>query len=273
MKKTILPILLIICLLLLQGCETLGHQKFYNQVAPIKYPPTEKVIVFEYSNVDINEIYELLYSDFLIVGKSSFNGPYENPTKSISYAESIGTDVFITTSQFKETRTSFFDLSLPTTTTTNFSGYTSSGSFFGSATSYGIRTTTLPVTVNRYNQKGLYLRNVNNVKPLWERKKTDYQKTGLNELEGVWYNNNYEVELFLSGNQIVGFLTKKPIDKDSQTHWDSGDIKLLFNPEKGVGIYLMGDKTPMPSKIKVNKFGHLEVDLILVDEKFSFAKR
>ena len=69
---------------LLSGCAQLGHKEFYSQIAPSKYPPTSKVMVFEYSNVDLDEIYQLLFSDFLIVGKSSFNGPYENPAQSVS---------------------------------------------------------------------------------------------------------------------------------------------------------------------------------------------
>jgi hypothetical protein len=80
--------------LFLSGCTTLGHKTFYNQVAPIKYPPTSNVMIFEYSNVDLEEIYELLFSDFLVIGKSGFNGPYEPPTQSRSYAKSIGADFF-----------------------------------------------------------------------------------------------------------------------------------------------------------------------------------
>lgn len=135
--------------LLVQGCSSLGHKEFYTQVAPMKYPPTEKTMVFEYANVNLKEIYDLLFSDFLIIGRSSFNGPYENPDRSVIYAKSIGADVFLSTSQLKETRTSFMNLSTPTSSTTYIAGNSGTGSFYGTPTTYGTRTTTVPITVNR----------------------------------------------------------------------------------------------------------------------------
>ena len=119
--------------LLLQGCGSagfLGHKEFYTQAAPTKYPPTEKTMVFEYSNVNLKKVYDLLFSDFLIIGRSGFNGPYEKPDRSVFYAKSIGSDVFISTSQFKEARISFMDLSTPTSSTTRISGYSGAGSFY-----------------------------------------------------------------------------------------------------------------------------------------------
>jgi hypothetical protein len=163
----------------------LGHQQFYSQAAPTKYPPTRQLRVFEYQNVELREIYELLFSDFLIIGRSAFNGPFENPSSSASFAKSIGTDIFISTSQFKETRTSFISLSTPTTSTTHVSGYSGSGSFYGTATTYGTQQTTVPIRVNRYDQDGYYLRNVNNVVPLWERRIEQYERTSQSDLEGT----------------------------------------------------------------------------------------
>lgn len=51
------------------------------------------------------------------------------------------------------------------------------------------------------------------------------------------------------------------------------DLKMIFNPETGGGIYLMADRTPQPANIKLNKFGYLEVSLILQNDAFSFARR
>lgn len=253
----------------LTGC-TIGHQKFYGQVAPTKYPPTDKVMVFEYANVNLSEIYELLFNDFLVVGKSNFNGPYEDPSQSVSYAKSIGADVFITSSQFKETRTSFMNLSTPTTSTTYMSGYSGSGSFYGTATTYGTKTTTIPVSVNRYDQDGMYLRNVNKVTPLWERSRDQYQKTSDNSIDGIWKNENYEIELFQSGNQIVAFIKGTPKELEV---WKDKQLKFVYGLDSKVGIYLMGNKTPMPSSFEINKFGHLEIRLLTNGEKFSFARK
>ncbi len=264
------PALIITFLALLaQGCANLGHEEFYTQRAPIKYPPTKKIMVFEYGNVDLKEIYEILFSDFLIIGRSAFHGPYEDPKESVSFAKSIGADVFLATSQFEETRTSFINLSTPASSTTDFSGYSGIGSFYGTATTYGTKTTTIPITVNRYDQKGLYLRNVNNIVSLWERIQDQYKRTGSSDLEGGWFNENYKLRLYRSGQQIVAFISEEPKDRPD---WGKGQLKFIFGVDSGVGIYLAGNKTPMPSEFKLNKFGHLEVTIITIKETFSFAR-
>lgn len=257
--------------LLLQGCSVLGHKKFYSQVAPTEYPPNEKTMVFEYSDVKLNEIYDLLFSDFLVIGRSGFSGPYEDPSRSIMFARSIGADVFLSTAQFKETMTSFINLSTPTSNTTYISGYSGTGSFYGSATTYGTRTTVIPISVDRYGQFGLYLRNVNNVVPLWERTEGQYKKTKSSDLEGGWFNLNYKLNLYRSGDQLVAFVAERPNDED-RSSWSQGQLKFIYGVESGLGVYLMGNKTPMPAEFKLNKFGHLEVTLITSRESFSFAR-
>lgn len=267
MKK----IIYLFVFLMLSGCASLGYKKFYTQVAPVKYTPTEKVIIFEYENVDLKEIYDLLFSDFLVIGKSSFNGPYQNPRKAVSYAQSIGADILLASSQFQETRTSFINQSTPTSSTTymKVSGYSGVGSFYGTATTFGTQTTTIPVRVDRYDQDGLYLKNVNSVVSLWERTEDQYKKTGNSDLEGVWFNEEYKLNLYRSGQQLVAFIYGEP---KARTSWGNGQLKLIYGVDSGVGVYLMGDKTPMPAKFKLNKFGHLEVTLIMTKDTFSFAR-
>lgn len=265
MKKFIALVVVV----LLSGCAQLGHKEFYSQIAPSKYPPTSKVMVFEYSNVDLDEIYQLLFSDFLIIGKSSFNGPYENPAQSVAYAKSIGADIFISTSQFKETRTSFMNLSTPTTSTTYISGYSGSGSVYGTATTYGTQTTTIPIRVNRYDQEGIYLKKMGSNVPLWERTEAQYKETSKNPLSGKWQNESYRLTVYQSGDQMVAFIDE--VLKGDRS-WSTGQLKMIFGEDSDVGIYLMGNKMPMPSKIYINKFGHLEIELLTNSEKFSFAK-
>lgn len=260
----------IACVFLSAGCTSLGHVKFYDQIAPSKYSPTSSVMIFEYSNVSIDEIYDLLYSDYLIVGKSGFNGPYENPERAMSYAKSIGADVFISAAQFEETRTSFLNLSTPTTSTTYYSGMTSGGSFSGTATTYGTTTTTVPISVDRYDQYGIYLKNVNNIQPTWERRRDQYEVTADSEYSGIWENENYQIEIIQSGQQLVAFITKV-IEGDKS--WSEDQLKMFFGVETGVGIYMMGSKAPIPAKFGVNKFGHLEVRLLTDEQQFSFARQ
>lgn len=256
--------------LLIQGCGTVGHKKFYTQAAPTTYPQTEKLTTFEYSNVDLEEIYNLLFSDFLIIGRSSFNGPYESQNNSTSFAKSIGADVFISSSQFKETKTTFSTFSTPTTNRAYISGYSGSGSYYATATTYGTRTTTVPISVDRYDQDGLYLRNVKNVTPLWKRTRSQYKRTESSSTEGFWFNKNYKLHQFKSGQQMVSFISGETSQSEV---WKQGDLKFAYGTDSGVGVYLMGDKTPVPAEFKINKFGHLEVKLFTSGETFSFARQ
>ena len=266
MKK----LLILLMFAALTGCAALEHQHSFKQVAPTKYPKTAKVLVFEYRNVNLHEIYDLIYSDFLIIGKSEFTGPYEDPNSSLEFAQSIGADVFVATSQFKETRTSFVPMVTPISSTSYFTGNNASGPFYGTSNNYGTRTTMVPVYIDRYEQNGMYLKNVNQVVPLWDKKRADYKETETHSLSGNWYNENFDLKLYKSGAQIVAFFDSTPKGKESG-HID--DLKLLFNPESGAGIYLMPDRTPQPALIKVNKFGHLEVDLLSRSETLSFARK
>lgn len=259
---------------LIQGCATIGHKKFYTQVAPTKYPSTEKVLVFEYADVNLKDVYDLLFSDFLIIGRSGFTGPYQTALQSASFARSIGADIFLSTSQFRETRTSFINRSTPTSNTTFVSGYSGSDAFYGTATTYGTRITTIPITINRYDQEGLFLRNVNNVNPLWERTDAQYKKTGSSELDGIWFDENYKINVYRSGQQIVAFIDTFVMNtREQRIDWKQGQLKFVYGIDSGVGVYLMSNKKPEPAKIGLNKFGHLQISLISTGNTFSFARQ
>lgn len=253
----------------LAGCNTIGHKQFYQQVAPKKFDATEDVKVFTYNNVDLSEIYELIFSDYIIVGKSAFNGPVQDAELSVPFAKSIGADIILASFQFAETRTSFMNLSTPTTSTTYINGYNGSGSVYGTATTYGTSTTTIPIRVNRYDQDAIFLHRISDNKTLWERTAKDYDVTGQNKLSGTWENENYRVRLVESGDQMVAFIDEV---LDGDKSWSKAELKMLFGVQSGVGIYLMGNKTPQPSEFKVNKFGYLEVNLLSGDSTFSFMK-
>jgi hypothetical protein len=263
-------LLMLLMAALLTGCAALQHQQTFYQVAPTKYPKTARVMVFEYRNVNIREIYDLLYSDYLIIGRSEFIGPYEDPKRSAEFAMTTGADIFVTASQFKESQTSFVPSFTPTTDISYISGFTGTGSFYGTVTSYGTRTTMIPVHYDRYDQNGLFLKNVNHVSPLWERKRADYKETGTNPLSGLWYNENAELRVYKSGTQMVAFFEHAPKGKEMG---QLDDLKMLFNPETGAGVYLMANRTPQPANIKLNKFGFLEVNLVSQNDTFSFARR
>lgn len=261
-------ILVLFLVIIIQSC-TSGHQKYYTQISPTKYPPTESVMNFSYLNVNLNEIYNLLFSDFLIIGSSNFIGSYDSPESSESFAKSIGTDVFLASLQFGGTTTSLIPLMTPTTNTTYISGYSGASSFNGKITSFGTRTTAIPIVTVNFKQSGLYLKNINNIMPIWERTEVQYPKTEKSELEGLWLNENYKINTYKSGEQLVAFTAEKPKVNEN---WDKGQLKFVYNLKTGIGTYLMASKAPMPAKFQLNKFGHIEVNLVTTKDSFSFAR-
>ncbi len=103
---------LLILLVILQGCltvRTIDHYKNnYVQRAPMKYPETDEVMNFHYDNVDLESVYDLLFSDYLIIGSSDFfEKSVDDEEDSIPYAKSIGTDIFLSVTQYKESITYF----------------------------------------------------------------------------------------------------------------------------------------------------------------------
>ena len=178
--------------------------------------------------------------------------------------------MLLATAQSGETRTTFIETSTPTVETTQTTGYVGGVPFSGTTTSYGTSTKTVPITVTRFDQEGYFLRNVGDVEPLWEHVRSDYARTAPSDLDGIWYSDNYELELFRSGKNIVAFINSPPSDRPD---WRSGDLKFIFDAGLRTGVYLWGDRTPQPSSFGVNRFGHLEVDLKLMGQTVSFARK
>lgn len=254
----------------LSGC-VIGHQQFVSYQAPVKYPPVEDTWVFEYSDVDVHQLKDLLFAEFLTLAESSFVGPYEDPRTSERFASGMGADVFVVSTQFRNTQTSILPLTLPSTTTTSFSGSVGTRGFSGTATTYGTTTTMIPVSVDRYNQKGLYLRNVKKVKPLWVRTRAEYSPSGPCQFDGDWRNEKYQLAVYRSGNEVVGVI-KAVLDRELRKSWSPDDLKFVFGLETGNAIYLMGNRSPMLARAKTNDFGFLEFELIPSGEKFSFIR-
>ena len=120
----------------------------------------------------------------------------------------------------------------------------------------------------------MYLRNVNNIVPIWEKIKKHYPKDGNDPLTGFWKNESYIVEVYQSGSQMVGFVSEIP-EGSRVRGWSKDQLNMSFDMESGRGVYLLGSKMPVPEEIKLNKFNHLEVNPLLLEEdppSFSFAR-
>lgn len=246
---------LLIATTLVSGCVGPGYKQFYQQVAPTTYPQTKRVLVFKYSE-DLDDIYKHLYSDWLIIGRSDFVGPYENPDMAKGRGMSLGADIIIASANYAESRTGSMTLTTPTVTTSQVSGYTPNGYVSGTVTTYGTQSKQVPITVERYNQSLFFLKNVNNQKPIWEKTKTDFLLSSDHVIAGRWKNKDYEIEVFQSDADIVGFLISTP---KKEPAWKQGELKFIFNSSSGNGIFLRKSKAPSTGKFGVNKFGHLEV--------------
>ncbi|SVB81345.1 uncharacterized protein METZ01_LOCUS234199 [marine metagenome] len=82
--------------------------------------------------------------DYLIMGESSFNGPYEDSYDAKSFAMSVGADILITSSKYQGTRSGTMQLSTPDQQTTYHSGTITGssegcGSYSGTSITYGTK--------------------------------------------------------------------------------------------------------------------------------------
>jgi hypothetical protein len=264
-KKLVFLTLVLSVLFFVSGCIEGPFGEFYEQISPTTYPPTQKLLVFQYKDVDLNDIYKFMFKDYLVIGRVGFEGKYYDPECAIGFGKSIGADVLLCTFQYIGTKTSTITEEIPTTETTYLNGSSSDGTHYsGTATTHGTKTATKTIITDRYKQFGVFLKNIKNVIPPWEQTIKDYEKTASNELEGVWFNNSYKLNLFQSYEQIVGFLYE---DSPKNTNWKAGDLKLIFNASTGEGIYLMANRKPMTLKMELapDKFGHLYGTLLLED--------
>lgn len=262
---------IIIIALLAQGCSS-GYKEFYSQVAPLKYSKTTDVLIFEYDNLSVSEIYNLFFKDYLIIGTSAFVGPYESPKKAKPFAQSIGTNILITSSKFKETVTSIESVSVPSVNTTTVTGYGSGGYFSGTATTTGSDTQTHTVETDRYIQQGMYLRNINSTVGMWEKKLDKFERGEPSSFDGEWENEDYVLELLQGHGKLIiaGFIK---ISKADSAENKNGLIKLIFDPESKHGVFFSEGGAPKFSSFEVNRFGNLEVKLRENGKVFSFSRR
>ena len=259
-------------ILTVSGCVTPRYEDYYKHTAASEFPPTTEVKMFYYPNADYENLYDLFFKDYLLIGKTGLRGKLVNPENGIPFAKSIGADLYVATAQFKDTKTKISSISLPSSNSTYINGNIGNQYFSGTATTYGINTVSMPVEIDRYDQYGMYLKNVNNIKPFWEGAISDYKKTSENINEGTWINTKYdiEVDVFQSGENMVGFYKKSV--KDKPPFINLGDIKFIYGVKTGKGIYLMRTRKPVPATFKIDTFEQLTVDLEFFDFSVAFSK-
>src|ERR1019366_2151673 len=172
--------LLVLCLLVLTGCQN-GFSSFYHpNFDPKNLPPGLASSDLKY--LDQNETPQIFSSNdlprdvkiarskyWLAIGYSSFNGAMGTQDQVIRQAKALGASMVLVTSQFTENRTITTPLFIPNNQTTYYNG-TTNGQIYGNngnsanynsnttgtATTYG--TTVVPLTSvqARYNQAAVY---------------------------------------------------------------------------------------------------------------------
>jgi hypothetical protein len=219
----------------------------YKQIAPTKYPQTDRVFIFEYPHADINQVYESLFSDYLIIGKSSFISGhvknYEQSSDLFSQASSVGSNIAIVAFYMKQRK-------VDTITDEDDSERVA--------------------VIEEYEYNVFYLRNVNKIVPVWDRNSKDYVKTGPNALEGVWYNEQYEMNVCQSGNNLVGC---RGNGSENMAVPGRGNLVFLFDVNTKAGVFIKKNGTPMPGVYTINKFGHLSITLKYSNDIVSFARK
>ena len=278
MKKFFPPLVLVGIVLLINGCAnmTSGHRQFFSKNIPTTFSPTKNPYIFRYpisNKVDLTPFFKETFGNLLLIGQSDWNGPLKNRDPDFKkFAGEIGSDVVVAFLKFKETKSGSTTtyMSTPTTSTS----YISSGLSGATVTTYGSTYTpiTIPYSVDRYDHTGKFLKNVKRVKVIWEMTSDDCPKNlqQNNKLVGLWKSEHYTVDIYKSDNDFVGIIQEVK-NGDGRERWKKGDLKFRFNSKTGLGLYLMGDKAPMPSTIKLDDFGYLQVQLYF-DNKFAFER-
>ena len=236
------------------GCVAPAYVARYEQVSPRTYAPTSSVEMFVYSCYDMQGLYESLFSDFMLIGRSAFTGAPESAEHARAQGMAVGADIVVVTSCFERR---------------DYPPYLRGPRLrFGWMIPWGpygrlymedvVDLPLAPPVV--YGQEAYFLKNVGNAKGIWQKRYSDFPEDGKpGDYGGVWENQWLRIRAYASGGLVVGVL-EKLFEAQSQG-WESAQVKFVFDPGSGRGVYVMTDRTPMPSKFSINRFGHLTVEL------------
>jgi hypothetical protein len=267
---------MLVCVL--AGCvTTANYDQFYVHSAPKKFEPTENIIYID-GDPNAEKTYEALFSDFLVVGRMSFNDKWRGSAPYVEYGKKVGADIVIASSVFDRDVQIQDSISIPKTNTSYVSGFDTYGTFYsGTVTTQGTQVIPYSYNVKRYDHDVVFLKRVTpDVKAPWEYTQSDFADTGeTSDFRGTWKSENYVLETVPTEKDIVAFVKsvgEEATDALAETNptlkWTAGDIKFRFSKRTSLGYYLMAAKNPVPAKLSINKFGHLEISL---GEKQTFS--
>lgn len=261
MKLNLIKFAINLALISCIGC-TSAHKKYYTQRSPSKFPKTATAKLFTYKNIDLKNVYEKHFSDYLIVGISDFWGPYQKDSKALIQAKNVGADIVLTNYSYRGSQTSNIPMNLPSTSTSfhngtvnSFDSYSASRyTFSGTTTTLGTQTINIPVTTHSYEQQAYYLKNVHSIKPAWTYTIDDFKIDGA--ISQTVSSDNYCLKEYVIGRETIAFVERA---SGKINTFRPGDLKYRYDNNTGKGILLYGDKSPAEAFFKTNKFGHLEI--------------
>lgn len=150
-------------LLLTTGCAN-GYERFYTAVpggsVPVLAQPGGVSTVLASTGRPEEDVNAMWAQGFGLLGYATFNGPNQGVQGALAQGKKVGATRVVVSAQYARTVSGAIPLTTPTTTTSytsgNVSAFGSGGSAFGTyngtTTTQGVRTTYIPYSVDRYDQ-------------------------------------------------------------------------------------------------------------------------
>ncbi|WP_028315820.1 hypothetical protein [Desulfatibacillum aliphaticivorans] len=251
-----------LAVLLFSGCMQRGYEITYTPEMPEAMPPTSDAKIFNYYDVNADKIYDVFFKDYLIIGRSSFEGPYNDPQSLLEFAQAKGAHVVVTSSSLSEERTHDMTIDMPATPSIPVVGGDSAGPSGYHTT--GVTThQRMRMNLKIFNQTALFLRKIKDEPALWEMNKAQFSDLAAAKAYAEYDAQGARVEAYKTDGRILGFYNGA-----SSSEWKNGDLKfIIYEGDKLSGVYLMDDKTPQLAKYAFFSDGRVEASLPLVEER------
>ena len=245
--------IIIIIVLIISGCAN-PVREFYNPISPESYPESDLVKFYKYHNVDISSVYERVFNNYKIIGTSRFNGASFNEEVSKRFAKDVGADVVIYSKNKAGISQYSIPVTTPTTQMTTINIYSQGKVYTGTANSIGSATIFRPVSVQNYGFEFIFLKNINNIKQVWELNREQINKYSNLKASQRWSFREYYFDIYESDNELIGYW-----GDDDAFGEKAGKFKFIFNNDDKSGLFVLDGHTPTPSSYVMNNFGEIEV--------------
>ncbi len=250
MPKRLTKVLLLIGLPFLLTSCTFHYllKSSYTHLAPKKYPASNKQPVYVGTAYGAQTMYNALFNDFLLIGKSSFTAKHGRVSQYINYGREVGADVIIVSFQNMQKDKEHFSITEQLLWDT-------------SLTTFHTR------TIINFDQDVLFLKKIGNAKAPWEYVKGEFELHEKNDTDpylGNWVGYRIcKIAIYSSEDEYLGLVNEDNCKEKSGINkmlaWKNEDVRLRINKQSKQGFYLNRNKIPILIKSQINKFGYLEL--------------